>query len=104
MSSDPILNKHGMTELHVAAYQGDLTWVRSCIAGGLQVNARDSKGYTPLHWVVDMGCAPGEREEIVQALMDAGADPESTDDQGRTVREVAIETTSEYLIPLLERK
>jgi ankyrin repeat protein len=71
---DPTVNERGMTELHLAAYHGELDWVTRCLAGGLSVHATDVAGYTPLCWAADMGVADGDREAVVEALIAAGSD------------------------------
>ena len=101
--ADPILNESGMTELHLAAYHGDPQWVSACISGGMDVNAQDKAGYTPLHWAVDMGCVGSsrDRDAVVRALISAGADATVVNGRGESVAETAVRSTSEYLLPLL---
>ncbi len=80
--NDIALNDDGMTELHLAAYHGELDWVQNCIEGGLDVNARDNDEFTPLHWAADMGMVcpdNNEREEIVRLLIEAEADINARD-------------------------
>lgn len=95
------MNEHGMTELHLAAYQGDLKWVENCLAGGMDVNAIDKNGYTPLHWVVDMGLLDGEREEIVRVLVQAGSNLKARNFQGEMPIETAQRTESFHLVQIL---
>lgn len=75
----------GMSELHLAAYHGELDWVINCINGGVDVNGRDDFGHTPLWWAADMGVVDGDREAIVVALISAGADVKAKDNTGETV-------------------
>ena len=50
------------------------------VAAGANVNLRDSAGFTPLHLAVGYSHTP-----LVSLLLDAGADPEVRDAQGRDV-------------------
>ena len=95
---DPVLNNHGMTELHLAAYHGELDWVENCIRGGLDVSARDGGGYTPLHWAADMGMVNGEYEAISAALIEAGSDVNAVDGLGRTVLMLAMDAGNENVV------
>lgn len=90
--SDPILNDSGMTELHLGAYHGELDWVQNCVRGGLDINARDNSGMTPLHWVGDMGMVGSsqEREEIVRFLLESGADIDARDNADDSVLSRAV--------------
>ena len=95
------MNEQGLTELHLAAYHGELDWVQNCLHGGLDVHARDKGGYTPLHWVADMGIVDGEREEIATALIQAGADVNAKDFGGRSVLKVARDAGNGNIVRLL---
>jgi ankyrin repeat protein len=78
-----------MMELHSAAYHGELDWIQGCLQRGPDLEARDSHGYTPLHWAADMGFVDGDREAVAAALIEAGADVNARDNAGRTVLMVA---------------
>ena len=99
--SDPIMNESGFTELHLAAYHGELDWVQNCLAGGLQVDARDKGGHTPLWWAADMGVVVGDREEIVKTLLAAGADVNARSDDGDTILRIAIDAGNMEIVDLL---
>jgi ankyrin repeat protein len=92
------MNERGMTELHLAAYHGELDWVQNCLRGGLDVHATDQGGYTPLHWAADMGVVDGDREEIVAALIEAGADVNARCFSGRSILTVAKAAGNEEIV------
>jgi len=54
-----------------AARQGDVRGIRSLVAKGVDVNGQHSLGWSPLHVAAVCGQA-----EAVQALIEAGADPD----------------------------
>lgn len=66
-----------MTELMTAAYAGDLEKVQQLLAAGAEVNATDETGWTALM----KACYNSEKKhgfaDVVQALIDAGADVEA---------------------------
>jgi ankyrin repeat protein len=59
---------HG-ERLHFAAQDGDLGQVRRLLSEGLDINAFDDLGKTPLHYAVEK-----ERFEVAQYLIEHGAD------------------------------
>lgn len=64
-----------MTELHYAAYCGDLDALLNCLEAGLAVNATDTyRGYTPAHWLADMAATGGPRVEMLRVLVKHEAD------------------------------
>lgn len=56
-------------ELHQAANTGDVKAVRRLVANGVNVNIKDSNGWTPLIVATDFG-----HVEVVKILIAAGAD------------------------------
>jgi len=56
-------------ELHAAAHRGDLAAVRRSLAAGVDVNARDGHGRTPLHVATF-----ARQREVLRALAAARAD------------------------------
>jgi ankyrin repeat protein len=87
-------NPEGLTALHLACLCGSpqdsegatlrdseryLPIVETLLARGIDPNVRVEKtGVTPLHLACKMGSVP-----IVRTLLEAGADPESEDEEGR---------------------
>jgi hypothetical protein len=62
------------TPLARAAQTGDAATVRSLIAQGADVNARDAEGYTPLAYAARSGDT-----DTIKQLLDAKADPNARD-------------------------
>ena len=56
---------------------------------GANPNVRQQGGYTPLH-----GAAHNGDAELVQLLLDHGADPAAPNDDGKTPRDLAPELFS----------
>ncbi|MCY4612209.1 MAG: SUMF1/EgtB/PvdO family nonheme iron enzyme [Nitrospira sp.] len=103
--------------LHRAAKAGNLKELEAALAAGMDVNARDDRGWTALMYVVNMGdvlllepllqakadvnllapdgatalfmAAAHGHSELISVLMKAGADPTIKGPGGKTVREVA---------------
>lgn len=87
---DPEFRHHvyaGDTPLHGAAARHDPALVRTLLAAGADVNARNRRGAQPLHYAVD--AMPGSRcwdpvaqRETVALLLAARADPNAIDKNG----------------------
>lgn len=71
----------GRTPLHYAAATGNLSDVRRMIEDGLDVNASDTAGWTPLHFAA---AAQPEAHDVVADLLAAGAAVDGTDAHGNT--------------------
>ena len=55
-------------DLHVSAQQGDLRAVAQLVAAGADVNARDERQATPLHYALSLG-----RRPLAEWLLQHGA-------------------------------
>jgi ankyrin repeat protein len=75
------LNRSQVTALHNAAAFGPVEIVRELLKAGAKVNARDSRGLTPLMFAL---AADNPSLEIVQTLLQAGADANARDTSGET--------------------
>ncbi|MEX2121435.1 MAG: ankyrin repeat domain-containing protein [Pirellulales bacterium] len=64
--------------LYRAARRGDYNAVRALLSAGADVNLRGDRGSTPLHGA--LGCYSRAREQIVRALIKAGAAVDSRDE------------------------
>ena len=56
-------------DIHQAAGEGNIEAVKQHLDAGVDVNAKNDRGWTPLHWV-----ASGGHKEIVELLITKGAD------------------------------
>ncbi|KAI0094940.1 ankyrin repeat-containing domain protein [Irpex rosettiformis] len=65
---------------------------------GIDVNARDENGYTPLHLASDRGC-----RAMVEALLSAGADSSIKDEDEFTALELARVAEHGDVVALLEK-
>ncbi|MQY22290.1 ankyrin repeat domain-containing protein [Nocardia macrotermitis] len=70
------LDEYGRSALHYAALDGDLTDVERLLASE-EVNFPDSAGWTPLHFAASRG-----RPDVVERLLDAGADIDALTERG----------------------
>lgn len=102
----------------VALKQSYLSWavrhhkewmIEPCFKAGLDVNAQDNEGLTPLHHAVlgrDEIRFSAERfanDNIINMLEEAGADPRIQDKHGRSVIELAKELKYDELALRFER-
>jgi ankyrin repeat protein len=77
----------GINDISGAARSGDAARVKLLIAEGKDPNQPDSNGRrTPLHWAVR-----GNHLDVVQVLIDGGANPDIGDQAGKTPLEHAAE-------------
>ena len=70
--------------IHTAAHEGDLAKVKSLLASGARVDARDENGFTPLHWA--------KTAQIAKVLLKAGARVDARGKYGETPLNFGLKT------------
>jgi ankyrin repeat protein len=81
-----------------AVKDGDIDRVRLLIAQGADINTRDNRGGTPLHWAVYYN-----RKEIAKLLLMQGADINIKDKNGLTAIDVARINRRKEILDLLKK-
>lgn len=83
-----------MTELHYAAYSGDLEFLINCLESGMPVDSVDTyRSYSALHWLCDMAATGGPRLEMLDKLLEFDADINLKSNDGRTPLSLAKDST-----------
>ena len=72
-------------ELIEAIKSGNRAAVQEAIDGGAELNSQDNQGWTPLNWAAGSG-----QLEIVELLLEHGADPLATGPDLRTPQMIAL--------------
>jgi ankyrin repeat protein len=91
----PGIGKKGMNALHFAAYCGDISELIIQLDAGVQPNAKDQyRGYTAVHWLVEMAATGGPRVEMLRLLVAKGADINLLSGNGMTAVKLAREAGS----------
>ena len=77
--------------------------VQQLLRAGLNPNARDGEGATPLHRAVALPLQGPEPRRIIERLLAAGALPQLANAHGLTARELARRRGAPWLVAVLER-
>lgn len=72
----------GNTPLHYAAKLGEIDMVVQLLREKININAKNKKGQTPLHFAIKKS---DKQSELIQVLIDNGANIDSVDQLDRTV-------------------
>ena len=93
-----LLHKHGGKHgtIHSAAGGGDIEAVKKFLATGADVNVKDKRGFTPLHWASISG-----HKEAAELLIDNGADVNAMRGGGGTPLSYAASWGHEEIVELL---
>ncbi|XP_029142269.1 B-cell lymphoma 3 protein [Protobothrops mucrosquamatus] len=99
-ASPMVLDRNGQTALHLACEHGSLRCLRELLEGspaGLDLEARNFEGFTPLHLAVG-----SSNSDMVLALLDHGADVDAVDiKSGRSPLLHAVENNNLDMVELL---
>ncbi len=90
-----ILNKP-KEKLHRAAYRDDVLEMRKLIQNGFDINAKDSKGWTPLHYAIF-----NTSFDAAKFLLKNNAEINFQDKKGLSPLSLAIKVNSLHLVELL---
>ena len=83
-------------DIREAAWEGDIEAVKQYLADGVDVNAKDDWGKTPLHSTAEM-----RRKEIAELLIANGADVNAKDSWGITPLHYATANDQKETVELL---
>ena len=90
---EPTTAKAPDISIHEAAYTGNIEAVKQHLAAGTDVNAKASRGWTPLHSVAT--------KEIAELLIAKGADVNAKDKIGGTPLHLAAHSGQKEIVELL---
>lgn len=90
----PENGRDGMDKIHFAAYSADLPSLTESLKSGDNPNKTDNMGYTPLHWLMDMALTGGPREQMLEKLLEYGADINAQNNGGYTPLLLALQSGS----------
>jgi ankyrin repeat protein len=82
----PGVDRAGRTSLHYAAIAADAIRVKELLESGLNVNAADDEGWTPLHFAAQKS----ETTTVVRLLLEEGAAVNARDAHGNTPLATAV--------------
>ena len=82
----------GKSSIHQAAYDGDIQAIKQHLVDGMDVNAKDADGWTPLSTAAHEG-----HREVAELLITEGADVNETNGSGETPLDYAKGETADLL-------
>lgn len=96
-------SKDGETALHVSAIRGSLETVQALLDAGAYVDARTPTGST-IHMTPSMWAVYHAHDEMVEMLLEAGADPTAADENGKALLTMAQEAQQPKIVKLLQAR
>jgi ankyrin repeat protein len=78
------INRYGGTALIPASEHGHVETVKILIAAGVPVNHVNNLGWTAMQEAILLNNGGPRQQEVVRLLLEAGANPDIRDPQGRT--------------------
>ena len=100
-----LISKGASIDLHIAAGLGDVKRTEALIAGGVDVNAQDASGWTPLHWA-----SFGGYFGVVKYSITMGADAQAKTEEiaksiyaDSTAGDIAVERDYPDIVKFLNR-
>ena len=90
-------NKKNVTSLMLACEMGDVDAMNVLLSAGADRTIKDADGYTWIHYAVRGGCS----KEVLQSIIDHGADVNVTNEEGDTPLMLARKNENEDAINVL---
>ena len=85
--------------IHAVIKNGDISGAQALLDAGVDINARDQNGSTPLHWAARYG-----QKQVVELLINKGADVDAKDNSGSTPLDRAIQGNHADITDLLRQR
>ncbi len=98
------VNRYGGTALIPASEHGHLTTVRRLIEAGVDVDHINTPKWTALHEAIVYGDGSQRYQQVVSALLAAGADPSIRDGAGRTALDNAQRRGQSAIVTILRNQ
>ena len=106
LPADPdlkIRNRFGGISVIPASERGHVAYVRRVVRTDIDVNHVNDLGWTALLEAVILGDGSRPYQQIVEALLDAGADPSIADNDGVTALQHAQQSGYDELARIIRR-